>query len=169
MGKIKVPKSAPSLDMTPMVDLAFLLVTFFMLTAKFRQNEAVPINPPSSHSEKILPENVLQVTVDTAGRVFFNIDGQAERKNTLMKMASKYKITGFTESDIKRFSVMSEFGVPLNQLLPYIRGGENERAKMDKTTPGIPVDSLNNQLADWIFYRWREKQIFQQTNNIAKD
>ncbi|MFM1898639.1 MAG: hypothetical protein RL577_879, partial [Bacteroidota bacterium] len=35
MPKVKMPKSSPSLDMTPMVDLAFLLVTFFMLTSSF--------------------------------------------------------------------------------------------------------------------------------------
>jgi len=169
MAKIKLPRSAPSLDMTPMVDLAFLLVTFFMLTAKFRVNEAVPINPPASHSEKILPENVLQVTIDTAGRVFYNLDGQEVRKNLLMKMVDKYKITGVTQADVKRFSVMSEFGMPMNQLLPYIRGGEKERLKFDKATPGIPLDSANNQLADWIFFGWREKQIFQQTSKMAKD
>lgn len=168
MGKIKVPKSAPSLDMTPMVDLAFLLVTFFMLTAKFRVNEAVPILPPSSHSEKILPENTMQVTIDTAGRVFYALDGQEVRKNLLLKMGQKYSVS-FTEQDVKRFTVMSEFGVPMTQLVEYIRGGEKERGKLDKTSAGIPIDSLNNQLGDWIAFGWNEKQIDQQTKKIPKE
>ena len=169
MGKLKIPKSAPSLDMTPMVDLAFLLVTFFMLTAKFRVNEAVPILPPSSHSEKILPENMLQVTVDTAGRAFFALDGQEVRKNLLMEMATKYKITGITATDQKRFAVMSEFGVPMSQLLAYIRGGEKERGVFDKTSIGIPIDSVNNELGDWIAFGWNEKQIDQQTKKVPKE
>ena len=168
MGKLKIPKSAPSLDMTPMVDLAFLLVTFFMLTAKFRVNEAVPILPPSSHSEKILPENTLQVTIDTAGRVFYALDGQEVRKNLLLEMGKKYNVS-FTESDVKRFAVMSEFGVPMTQLLAYIRGGEKERTVLDKTSTGIPIDSVNNQLGDWIAFGWNEKQIDQQTKNVPKE
>jgi len=46
MPKIKMPKSNPSLDMTPMVDLAFLLVTFFMLTASARVSEPVVVDTP---------------------------------------------------------------------------------------------------------------------------
>ncbi len=168
MGKIKIPKSAPSLDMTPMVDLAFLLVTFFMLTAKFRVNEAVPILPPSSHSEKILPENTLQVTIDTAGRAFFSLDGQEVRRKLLAEMGDKYKIK-FTEVDAKRFSVMSEFGVPMAQLAEYIKGGEKERGVLDKTSTGIPIDSVNNQLGDWIAFGWNEKQIDQQTKKMPKE
>jgi biopolymer transport protein ExbD len=168
MPKIKISKSAPSLDMTPMVDLAFLLVTFFMLTAKFRQNEAVMIAPPSSHSEKILPENVMQVTVDTAGRVFFALDGREVRTAMLEEIGTKYKVS-FTEADKKRFSLMAEFGVPADQLQKYIQGDEKTRLKMDQTSGGIPIDSLNNQLGDWIAFGWNEKQRFQQTNNIPKD
>ncbi|HET7819237.1 MAG TPA: biopolymer transporter ExbD [Bacteroidia bacterium] len=168
MPKIKISKSAPSLDMTPMVDLAFLLVTFFMLTAKFRQNEAVMISPPSSHSDKILPENVMQVTVDTAGRVFFALDGREVRKNMLADVGSKYKLT-FTEDEAKRFSLMTEFGVPVSQLQAYIKGDEKTRLKMDTESGGIPIDSLNNQLGDWIAFGWNAKQVFQQENNIPKE
>ena len=163
-----MPKSAPSLDMTPMVDLAFLLVTFFILTANFRQNEAVIIKSPSSHSEKILPENVMLITVDTAGRVFYSLGGKEVRKNLLLTMGQKYKVS-FTETDVNRFCVMPQFGVPIAQLLDYIRGDEKARATIDKSSAGIPIDSLNNQLGDWIAFGWNEKQVFQQTNKIAKE
>ena len=58
MPKIKAPKGSPSIDMTPMVDLAFLLVTFFMLSASFRSSEPVDVDVPTSISDKIIPENV---------------------------------------------------------------------------------------------------------------
>lgn len=168
MSKIKMPKSAPSLDMTPMVDLAFLLVTFFILTANFRQNEAVMLKTPSSHSEKILPQNVMLVTVDTAGRVFFSLDGKEVRRNMLLTMGEQYKVS-FTEAEVNRFLILPMFGVPMAQLPEYIRGDEKTRAAIDKSSTGIPMDSLNNQLGDWIAYGWNEKQIFQQTNNIPKE
>jgi biopolymer transport protein ExbD len=168
MSKIKMPKSAPSLDMTPMVDLAFLLVTFFILTANFRQNEAVVIKSPSSHSEKILPQNTMLVTVDTGGRVFFSLEGKEVRKSLLIAMGDKYKVK-FSDAEVNRFLILPQFGVPMAQLPEYIRGGEKERAAIDKSSIGIPMDSVNNQLGDWIAFGWNEKQIFQQTNNIPKE
>lgn len=168
MGKIKLPRNAPSLDMTPMVDLAFLLVTFFILTANFRVNEAVSIMPPSSQSDKILPENMLMVTVDTGGRVFFSMDGQEARRNLLSQLADIYKLQP-TEEDAKRFSVMTDYGGPISGLMQYIRSDEGQRAEFDKKTTGIPLDSANNELANWIFHGYREKQRVDQAKEIPKE
>lgn len=163
-----MPKSAPSLDMTPMVDLAFLLVTFFILTANFRQNEAVIIKTPSSHSEKILPQNVMLITVDTAGRAFFSLEGKEVRKNLLLTMGEKYKVP-FTETDVNRFLILPQFGVPMSQLSNYLRGDEKTRAKMDVESMGIPMDSVNNQLGDWVAYGWNIKKTWEAQNNISKE
>src|SRR6185436_15084766 len=106
MPKIKVPRSNPQLDMTPMVDLAFLLVTFFMLTATMRTPEPVLVDTPSSISEVILPKNTMLITIDTAGRVFFNIEGREVRMNMLRRMMNKFPTVKFSEEQITKFGAM---------------------------------------------------------------
>jgi biopolymer transport protein ExbD len=147
MAKIKLGKGNPSLDMTPMVDLAFLLVTFFMLTASVRVSEPVVIDSPSSISDKLLPDNVIMVTVDEKGKSYFNINNGEVRIKTLEKMGQQYKIT-FTDKQKKRFSGMTSFGVPMASLKKYIDMEDPERIK--SISPGIPLDSLHNELGDWI-------------------
>lgn len=153
MPKLKMPRGTPDLDMTPMVDLAFLLVTFFMLTASFRMQEPVVVDTPSSVSEKLLPENVILITVDPQGRAFFNINGAEVRKKTLDRMAAQYKQT-FDEKQIKKFAGMGSIGVSMEALGKYLNMEDAEREKVK--SPGIPLDSLNNQLGDWISFGQRE-------------
>jgi len=75
MAHIKKPRIPIRIDMTPMVDVAFLLLTFFMLTTQFKPPEELDIILPLSHSEIKLPElNVMTLLIDKSGRIFLGFD-----------------------------------------------------------------------------------------------
>jgi biopolymer transport protein ExbD len=150
MGKVKVHRATPSLDMTPMVDLAFLLVTFFMLTTTFAPEEPVTVDIPKSESEIILPDrDRMIISVAKDGRVFFDMDNQHNRMEMLRNMGEKYGVT-FTDQQQRSFAVMSGFGVPVRSLQQFLDMPPDERKTVQQ--PGIPADSVNNELADWVVY-----------------
>lgn len=63
--------------MTPMVDVAFLLLTFFMLTTQFKPPEEVQIELPSSHSAFKLPESdIMIITITKEGNIYLSLDSQ---------------------------------------------------------------------------------------------
>jgi biopolymer transport protein ExbD len=133
-----------------MVDLAFLLVTFFMLTAKFRNMEPVEADPPSATSLTQLPEKVMLITIDTAGRAYYDISGRGVREKLINRMMVRYPGLKMTPEQVENFSKMGTFGQPIELLPQYISGDEDLKAALDKAGKGIPLDSTNNQLGDWI-------------------
>src|SRR3954467_437393 len=46
-GKVRAKKQSTRIDMTPMVDLAFLLLTFFILTTSFNNKRVLELNMPA--------------------------------------------------------------------------------------------------------------------------
>lgn len=154
MPKIKMPKSAPSIDMTPMVDLAFLLVTFFMLSANFRTDEPVTVATPSSISDKEVPnKRLIQVTVDKDGFVYFHATGETTRTEMFKNMCAKYG-TPVNDEMIKEFVKMSSFGTPMSYMQKYLGMSSAERKNLKGY--GIPCnpDGGANELRDWIFFAY---------------
>ena len=148
MAKVKISKKSTRIDMTAMCDVAFLLLSFFIMTATAKQPEPKAVDAPASTIEQKLPEEgVATITVGDK-QVFFTIPGADVRKETLKRMSAKYKVA-FTEEEYNTFASMEGFGVPIGKLKSLMKLGVEERNKPG-LQEGIPYDSLNNQLFDWI-------------------
>ena len=154
MAKVKMAKKATSIDMTAMCDVAFLLLTFFILTATAKVPEPLPVDTPASTVQTKLPETgLVTITVGKSegkDQVFFGMKDRAIRSGALDYMAKKYKLT-FTDTEKSQFALVDEFGVPVESLKQLLAMKGSDRAKKG-VQPGIPCDSLNNQLQDWIQY-----------------
>lgn len=126
MARIKAKRVGFRLDMTPMVDVAFLLLTFFMLTTKFRPPEPVVIDLPSSHSEQKLPESaVLTVMVSETDALFMGISSQSSRE-VLFNAAIRPKLeaAGYTEPAVRdslaHFRLAETFPVEREELSRFV-------------------------------------------------
>ncbi|KQB37865.1 biopolymer transporter ExbD [Flavobacterium sp. L1I52] len=152
MAKIKMKKKSTSTDMTAMCDVAFLLLTFFILTATAKIPEALPVDTPASTVQVKLPDNDLATVSigkkDGVNKVFFDLKGREVRKKTLELMAEKYGVS-FSDEDKEKFALMTDFGVPIGSLKQIIDMKASDRVKADQ--PGVPMDSLDNQLKEWIY------------------
>ncbi|WP_281238751.1 MULTISPECIES: ExbD/TolR family protein [Flavobacterium] len=153
MAKIKMKKKSTSTDMTAMCDVAFLLLTFFILTATAKTPEVLPVDTPQSTVQTKLPATDLSTLtigkVDGKTAVFFDLKGREVRKKALELMGQKYNIA-FSAADAEKFALMESFGVPIQNLKAVLDMKASERSKAGQ--PGVPKDSLDNQLKDWILY-----------------
>ncbi len=148
MPKVKVPRKSTAIDMTAMCDVAFLLLTFFILTATARQPEPLPVDAPASTVTVKLPETDVATLFVGQGKIFFGVKGQQIRINMLERIAKTYNLQ-FTEEEKVRFSVVESFGVPVSNLKQFIALTNDER-NQPGLQPGIPADSTDNQLNEWI-------------------
>lgn len=136
--------------MTAMCDVAFLLLTFFILTATSRQPDPLDIKTPSSTVQFKVPDKDLAILSIGKGKVFMEIIGKDVKELTLAKMAQIYGVQ-FTKEESDRFGVVSTFGVPFNQLKNYINADSEGRKSLESQLQGIPSDSTrNNELYNWV-------------------
>ena len=139
--------------MTAMCDVAFLLLSFFILATKFKPPEALTVVTPSSVSSKVAPDkNVVLITMDKDAKVYFSVsDGNPSEKKDIIDAINTSKNLGLTDAEKKNFSAnpSAYIGVPFSQLKSYLDKAPEEVKNL--TVSGIPVtDTLNNELIDWV-------------------
>jgi biopolymer transport protein ExbD len=152
MGRAKLPRKSTNIDMTAMCDVAFLLLSFFILATKFKPPEALSVVTPSSVSTKVAPEkDVVMVIIDKDGKVYLSVSeaNQAEKKEMIETINTQHNI-GLTDQEKANFVRVPNayIGAPFAQLKSYLDKTPEELQKVVK--PGIPaVDSTNNEMVDW--------------------
>lgn len=147
MGRAKLPRKSTSIDMTAMCDVAFLLLTFFILATKQKPPEAVAVIAPTSVSHRAAPEKSFLVTLTKEGKCFL-ILGEDTKKKAILSDVNTTRGLGLTDAELSKLNKLPFIGMPLGNLKGFL--SSNQEIPPDKM-PGIPiVDSANNELVDWL-------------------
>jgi biopolymer transport protein ExbD len=142
--------------MTAMTDVSFLLLTFFILTAKFRPYQPVIIDTPSSSSEFKVPDPLMTISVDKEGKIYYSLSSPSLKIDALTNLIEKYgdkypDVKGVTEQQKITFSSIEMMGYDIKTLVGELgKGSKHFETVKGEDMPGIPIDSANNQLEDWI-------------------
>jgi len=152
MPSVKLPRKSTDTDMTPFVDIAFLILSFFIMATKFKPPEPVEITTPGSVLSQKLPENnAVMIIVDSSNRVFFSVLSEKDKTkfDLIIQGINSSRTLGLTDAEMANFRQTFAVGVPfggLKQLLGMAPADQNKIRQ-----PGIPVlDTLNNELIWWI-------------------
>jgi len=166
MPSVKLPRHSTDTDMTPFVDIAFLILSFFIMATKFKPPEPVQITTPGSVSSQELPQDdAILIGIDTANRVFFTVLAEKDKTiaEDILKRIGTIRTLTFTTDQAANYRRTYSVGVPFSQLGSLLSlEPENQGSVVQ---PGIPVlDTLDNQLVTWIqaakeVYRERQKPL----------
>lgn len=87
-------KPSPELNLTPLIDVVFLLLIFFMVSTTFDKEARIKVELPqaTTQDEKVEEEKVLDITVDAKGRFYVNqkevVNTEAETLKTAIEKAA---------------------------------------------------------------------------------
>jgi biopolymer transport protein ExbD len=146
MPKVKLPRKSTAIDMTAMCDVAFLLLSFFILATKQKPPEVLAVNTPTSVSSKAVPDKSIIITLTKEGKAFLML-GDDTKKTEILNNINSVRGLNLSGQEIARWSKAEFIGLPLNM----IKGSLSQTTAIpaDKL-PGIPIDTANNEMADWM-------------------
>jgi biopolymer transport protein ExbD len=147
MPKVKIPRKSTIVDMTAMCDVAFLLLSFFILATKQKPPEVLSVTTPNSISKEVAPVDAITITMTKDGRAFLAL-GEDTKKSEILDNINLTKGLNLSAAEMAKLNKQEFIGLPFNQLKSALA---LPSALNPADMPGIPVkDSLNNELVDWL-------------------
>ena len=151
MPSVKLPKKSTFVDMTPFVDVAFLILTFFIMATKFKPPEPVEVNTPKSVSTTELPEsNAVLITIDKEGKVYFTALSQKDQSvyTSIINDLNSSRNLGLSPAEIQNFRKTYLVGVAFSQVKQLLGMPADQQKNLKQ--PGIPVDTTGGELTYWV-------------------
>ena len=104
-GKKRAKKMSTKIDMTPMVDLAFLLLTFFMLTTTFAKPNVMQLTMPVKKTDdvedtKIKASQAMTIMLGKDNKAYYYFGLNTPNDKTVQK--PELKVTNFSASGIRQ-------------------------------------------------------------------
>ena len=152
MPSVKIPKKSTDTDMTPFVDIAFLILSFFIMATKFKPQDPVEITTPNSVAAEKLPANdAVMILIDKDSKVFFSVLSEKNPGvfDQIIQSLNTSRNLGLSPAEMANFKKTAAVGVPFASLKQLLSTPAEEQKNIKQ--PGIPVlDSATNELVWWI-------------------
>ena len=146
MPKVKIPRKSTTIDMTAMCDVAFLLLSFFILATKQKPPEVLTVKTPTSVSAKAAPDKSILITMTKDGKVFLMM-GDDTKKAAIVDDFNTTRNLQLSPAQLAKLKKAEYIGLPVGMLKSALDANKEIPANQ---MPGIPVDSTNNELSYWI-------------------
>ncbi len=139
-GVKKAVKKSTRVDLTPMVDLGFLLITFFVFTTTMSQATAMNMNEPKDSKDdqvKVKESGAMTILLGRANQVYYYF-GQLDP----LKISEQFKSTTFKA--IREVIVTKKKATPIGDLMYVIKSDDKSTFKNainildEMTISGIP-------------------------------
>lgn len=149
--KVRAKKSSTHIDMTPMVDLAFLLLTFFMLTTTFSKPKTMEINMPVKPPPgTILPQinNAITAILTDKNKIYW-YDGEFKIDTTQLQL------TDFSPNGIRK--ILLNRNADVNEIVKALKDRFEKREIADTTFKRLRIENMGAKSALTVLVKTDDK------------
>lgn len=161
-GKVRAKKQSTHIDMTPMVDLAFLLLTFFMLTTTFGKPKTMEINMPVKD-----PTNQAKNEVNNALTFLLSGDDKVYWYYGELKPETKLTLTDYSPQGIRK--LLLDRNKQAVDEIKTLRENALKNKMADTTLKRMEVDIKGKKYALMVLVKTDDKAKYKNVINVLDE